>query len=97
MAAAAVAPAREVDNPYSVLPAWLYPSFVVVALALFGLYSVWVVFFNRHGFFEPYLSPYYSPRILPYGPVPPAMWVAWAPFAFRLTCYYYRKAYFRGF
>ena len=31
------------------------------------------------------------------GPIPPAIWVAWAPLAFRLTCYYYRKAYFRSF
>jgi hypothetical protein len=25
------------------------------------------------------------------------VWVAWAPLVFRLTCYYYRKAYFRSF
>ena len=31
------------------------------------------------------------------GPIPPGIWVAWAPLAFRLTCYYYRKAYFRSF
>ena len=88
---------RPVANPYSALPNWLYPGFVVVALAAFGLYSLWVVFLNRRGLYAPYLSPYYSPLILPSGPVPPAIWIAWAPLAFRLTCYYYRKAYFRGF
>ena len=84
-------------NPYSVLPNWIYPTFVVFGLGLFGLYSVWVVFLQRRGFSPPYLSPYYSPLVLPQGPIPPAIWIAWAPFAFRLTCYYYRKAYFRGF
>lgn len=85
-----------VRNPYSVLPNWLYPTFVVVALSLFGLYAIWVVFFNTQGRFGPYLSPFYSPNIHVWR-IPPAIWVAWAPLAFRLTCYYYRKAYFRSF
>jgi hypothetical protein len=92
---AATQPAA-VRNPYSVLPNWLYPTFVVTALSLFGLYAVWVVFFNQQGRFGPYLSPFFSPNVH-VGPVPPAIWVAWAPLAFRLTCYYYRKAYFRSF
>lgn len=86
-----------VENPYSTLPNWLYPTFVFVALSLFGLYSLWVVFLNRKGYYAPYLSPFYSPQIWTTGPIPPAFWIAWAPFAFRLTCYYYRKAYFRSF
>ena len=93
---AAVAPAREFRDPSSVVPAWLYPRFMAAALSLFALDSAWVVFINRSGSFDPYLSPYFSPRILPNGPQPPAIWVAWAPFAFRLTCYC-RKANFRGF
>ena len=44
--ATAVAP-QEVDNPYSVLPTLLYPSFVLLILAL---YSAWVVFFK---YFDP--------------------------------------------
>jgi hypothetical protein len=92
---AAAQPAA-VRNPYSVLPNWLYPSFVVTALSLFGLYAVWVVFFNDQGRFGPYLSPFFSPNVH-IGRIPPAIWVAWAPLAFRLTCYYYRKAYFRSF
>ncbi len=86
-----------VKNPYSALPNWLYPTFVVAVLTLFGVYAVWIVFFNRRGDFGPYLSPFYSPLILRNGPLPPAFWVAWAPLVFRLTCYYYRKAYFRSF
>ena len=89
-----------VRNPYSVLPNWLYPTFVVGALSLFALYSLWVVFFNTGGRYGPYLSPFFSPEVnvrLGGFLIPPALWVAWAPLAFRGTCYYYRKAYFRSF
>ena len=89
-----------VRNPYSVLPNWLYPSFVAIALAVFAGYSLWVVFLNSGGRYGPYLSPFYSPEIgvrLGGFLIPPALWVAWAPLAFRATCYYYRKAYFRSF
>ena len=85
-----------VRNPYSALPNCLYPTFVFVTLGLFAVYGLWVVFFNREGFSAPYLSPFYSP-LIHVGPIPPGVWVAWAPLAFRLTCYYYRKAYFRSF
>ena len=85
-----------VRNPYSALPNWLYPAFVVVALSAFGIFAAWVVFFQSRGDFGNYLSPFYSP-LIHVGPIPPGVWVAWAPLAFRLTCYYYRKAYFRSF
>ena len=85
-----------VVNPHSALPNWVYPAFVVVALSLFGIFAVWVVFFQRNGYYAPYISPFYSP-LIKVGSIPPAVWVAWAPLAFRLTCYYYRKAYFRSF
>ena len=88
--------AAPVRNPYSALPNWLYPTFVVGALSLFGIFAAWVVFFQPAGRFGPYLSPFDSP-LINLGPVPPGIWVAWAPLAFRLTCYYYRKAYFRSF
>jgi hypothetical protein len=85
-----------VRNPHSSLPNWLYPSFVVLALGAFAVYAGWVVFFQREGYYAPYLSPFDSP-LIKVGPIPPGVWVAWAPFAFRLTCYYYRKAYYRAF
>jgi hypothetical protein len=85
-----------VRNPYSALPNWFYPTAVVVVLSLFTAYAVWVVFFNTQGRYGPYLSPFFSPEVRVWV-IPPALWVAWAPLAFRLTCYYYRKAYFRGF
>ena len=89
-----------IRNPYSVLPDWVYPTFVVVMLSAFSLYAAWIVLFQVQGRFGPYLSPFYSPEIsvrLGRFLIPPALWVVWAPLAFRATCYYYRKAYFRSF
>lgn len=46
------------------------------------------------------LSPFYSPLIvLPASLawISPAFLVLWAPGGFRVTCYYYRKAYYRAF
>jgi hypothetical protein len=46
------------------------------------------------------LSPFYSPLIvLPWLPawISPAILILWGPGGFRLTCYYYRKAYYRAF
>ncbi len=96
-AASPAGPEGPVLNPYSVLPNWLYPSFVVGGLGLFTLYALYVVLFQRSGEAGNYLSPFYSPFIWKTGPVPPAVWITWAPLAFRGTCYYYRKAYFRAF
>jgi hypothetical protein len=87
---------QAVRNPHSALPNWLYPTFVVTVLSGFVVYAVYVVFFQREAYVAPYLSPFDSP-LIKVGPIPPGIWVAWAPFVFRLTCYYYRKAYFRSF
>jgi hypothetical protein len=46
------------------------------------------------------LSPFYSPLLIfPWLPawISPAFLILWAPGGFRLTCYYYRKAYYRAF
>ncbi|MEX2317265.1 MAG: hypothetical protein WD669_08945 [Pirellulales bacterium] len=47
------------------------------------------------------LSPMYSPLLALPAWVPawisPAMFILWMPGGFRLTCYYYRKAYYRAF
>jgi hypothetical protein len=87
---------QAVRNPYSSLPNWLYPTFVVVILSLFGLYSAWIVLFQPVGEYAPYLSPFESP-LIKLGAIPPGLLVVWAPLVFRATCYYYRKAYFRSF
>ncbi len=45
------------------------------------------------------LSPFYSPLLTGLVPdwISPAFLILWAPGGFRLTCYYYRKAYYRAF
>ncbi len=83
------------------LPWWAGPVTVSVALVLFTLYALWLVFFQRDGSYQHLLSPFYSPRVgvpdwLPNWVTAP-MLVLWIPLGFRGTCYYYRKAYFRAF
>ena len=48
------------------------------------------------------LSPFYSPLLTGLIPealawISPAFLILWAPGGFRVTCYYYRKAYYRAF
>jgi hypothetical protein len=68
-------------------------------------------FYNGHG--ADYLSPFYSPELFGssphawFGPKPgwwpawapfsPALLILWAPGGFRMTCYYYRGAYYKAF
>jgi len=89
-----------VRNPYSALPDWVYPTLVVSVLSAFSLYAAWVVLFFPDGRYGPYLSPFTSPEIhatIAGLAVPTGIWIFWVPLAFRGTCYYYRKAIFRGF
>ena len=92
---------------------WLQPLVVFLGLSAFIVYSTWAAFQGVHYSFGPYLSPFYSPEIfgisphswlgefpkwwpafLPYSP---AFLILWAPGGFRLTCYYYRGAYYKAF
>jgi hypothetical protein len=92
---------------------WLAPVAVAVTLTAFGLYATWAALQNAHYTFGPYLSPFYAPEIFGdsphawFGPRP-AWWPGWVPFSpaliilpfplfFRLTCYYYRGAYYKAF
>jgi hypothetical protein len=85
-------------------PWWLLPLTVVTVLGGFGLYVLWTAFVesppgsvNHVSEWGPYLSPFFSPTIWKNGPISPAIWVLWSPLAFRGSCYYYRKAYYRSF
>ena len=89
---------------------WVQPLITVVVLLLFVAYSTLRAFQNAYYFSEPYISPFYSPCIttqcegdtfpkLFTGPswISPAIYILIVPLGFRLTCYYYRKAYYRSF
>jgi hypothetical protein len=89
---------------------WLQPLLTVAALVAFIAYSTWRAFENANYYAAPYISPFYSPCIttrcegshfpqLFAGPsfISPAIYILLVPLGFRLTCYYYRKAYYRSF
>ena len=77
----------------------------------FIVYATWRAFSGANYFAEPYLSPFYSPCLSdecvpgssdfgqPFGgwPLSPALLILIFPLGFRMTCYYYRKAYYRAF
>jgi hypothetical protein len=92
---------------------WIQPLIVFLGLSTFLVYSTWAAFRGDHYTYGPYLSPFYSPELFGnspnswFGP-PPGTWPAWLPFSpallilpipgfFRLTCYYYRGAYYKAF
>jgi hypothetical protein len=86
---------------------WIEPALTVTMLTTFVVYTTWAALVNVHYFADPYLSPFYSPCLSTYcahptiplfnWPLSPAILILWAPAGFRLTCYYYRKAYYRSF
>ena len=92
---------------------WGQPLVVFLALGAFIVYSTWAAFQNNHFEYGPYLSPFYSPLLFGdshhawFGPKPAwwpgalpfsaALLILWAPGGFRVTCYYYRGAYYKAF
>jgi hypothetical protein len=91
----------------------VYPIAVFVVLGAFIVYATWAALQGDHYAWGPYLSPFYSPLIYGdpphawFGPSPrwwpgvipfsAAFLILWAPGGFRLTCYYYRGAYYKAF
>jgi hypothetical protein len=89
---------------------WLQPAATAGMLFLFVVYSTWAAFQNGNYYSAPYISPFYSPCIASscgehanlaifgsWWRLSPALLVLIFPLGFRLTCYYYRKAYYRSF
>jgi len=79
---------------------WLQIVPVVVGLGGFGAYATFRAFEGAYFQWGPYLSPFYSPLIdvhHHYWPFSPALLILVGPLSFRLTCYYYRKAYYCAF
>jgi len=92
---------------------WAQPALVFIILSAFVVYATWAAFQGRHYTYGPYLSPFYSPELFGdspnswFGPKP-AWWPHWLVFSpallilpfpgiFRVTCYYYRGAYYKAF
>src|SRR5437588_10552507 len=92
---------------------WIQPILVFAALSTFIVYATWAAFQGDHYTYGPYLSPFYSPELFGSSPhswfgLKPSVWPAWIAFSpallilpipafFRLTCYYYRGAYYKAF
>src|SRR5262245_17381524 len=92
---------------------WIQPLLVFLGLSTFLVYATWAAFQGEHYTYGPLHSPFYPPEIFGnsphnwFGPQPSA-WSPWLPFSpallilpipglFRLTCYYYRGAYYKAF
>jgi hypothetical protein len=91
---------------------WAQPATSFGVLLAFVIYSTWAAFQNANYFADPYISPLYSPCIAKicaktgaphlswigsWWTISPAILILVVPLGFRLTCYYYRKAYYRSF
>jgi hypothetical protein len=82
---------------------WLQPAVTAVVLTAFVVYATWAAFQNAHYTYGPYLSPFYSPNLGPrpgwlpgWLPYSPALVILPFPGLFRVTCYYYRGAYYKA-
>ena len=90
---------------------WLMPLVTFVVFTAFVVYATWRAFAGEFYYSKPYLSPFYSPcmgaqcvegsadfgRPFDWFPYSPALIILIIPLGFRMTCYYYRKAYYRAF
>jgi hypothetical protein len=92
---------------------WVQPIITFIPLTAFLLYANWAAWQGNHYTSGPYLSPFYSPELFGDSPHAwfgsrPSFWPARLPFSgallilpfpglFRVTCYYYRGAYYKAF
>ena len=89
---------------------WLSPLATFVVFTSFVVFATYRAFAGDNFFVEPYMSPFFSPCIthacdgattLPiladWWRLSPALVILIFPLGFRMTCYYYRKAYYRSF
>ena len=90
---------------------WVQPLLVFLGYLSFIVYATWAGLQGNHYLCTTacggadYLSPMYSPLLMTTRPAwwpammpfSAAMLILWAPGGFRLTCYYYRGAYYKAF
>lgn len=80
---------------------WVEPALVSLGLAVFFGWLTVSAFLDKWDFeVGPYLSPIYEPKL--HGAFDafwfsPAFFILWGPGGFRMTCYYYRRAYYRSY
>ncbi len=91
---------------------WLAPALTFAGLMSFLVYGFWAIF-DQSYYIEPYIAPFASPclatscpegarflGLAPFGDwytLPPGLLILGLPAGFRMTCYYYRKSYYRSF
>ena len=84
---------------------WSSPLGVGFWLAVLVLYSVfsamlWKPLFGvpyeGDGYLSPFFAPFFRDAGLPLG-LSPAILTLWIPVGFRVTCYYFRRAYYRAY
>lgn len=92
---------------------WVMPLVTFVVFTSFIIYTTWALLQGDNYAYGNYLSPFYEPEIfgnsphawfgpwrwpwLPFVKFSPAMLILVFPLAFRMTCYYYRGAYYKSF
>ncbi len=89
---------------------WASPAATFAFLLVMVVYLTWAILVNSDYYWAPYISPMYSPCLTgncapgsgwgwfgSIAPVTPALIIIVFPMGFRVTCYYYRKAYYRSF
>jgi hypothetical protein len=92
---------------------WLSPAITMLVLLGFIFYATFRAFANTAYYADGLISPFYSPCLAtncvpdsslggftPVGDwwkLSPALIILIVPLGFRMTCYYYRKAYYRAF
>jgi hypothetical protein len=84
---------------------WVEPLLIAVGLATLGIYATVVIALGSDYLYTGkgahYLSPFYSPDLQSMAgfdaPFSGAFLAVWMPLGLRVTCYYYRKAYYRSF
>lgn len=90
---------------------WFEPAAVVIGFTAFVIYAIWAGTTVSGYYYDPYLSPFFSPCItanceyLTFGSpiigkwftLAPAMWIVGFPLLFRATCYFFRRTYYRSY
>ncbi len=89
---------------------WFEPAAVVIGFTAFVIYAAWAGTTTAGYYYDPYLSPFFSPCIasnceyVTFGTpwitgwtLAPAIFIVGFPLLFRATCYFFRRTYYRSY